>query len=27
MLKEMGVRDIKVQEVYSLDEDMLAILP
>lgn len=27
MLKDMGVRGVKVQEVYSLDEEMLAILP
>ena len=27
MLKEMGVRGVKVHEVYGLDEEMLAILP
>ncbi|KAI5361405.1 Putative peptidase C12, ubiquitin carboxyl-terminal hydrolase [Septoria linicola] len=27
MLKEMGVRGVKVQEVLSIDEDMLAMLP
>jgi hypothetical protein len=27
MLKDAGVRGIKVQELYSLDSDMLAILP
>ena len=27
MLKEMGVRGVKVQEVYGLDDEMLAILP
>jgi len=27
MLKDMGVRGVKVQEVYGLEDDMLAILP
>lgn len=27
MLKEMGVRGAKVQEVLSIEDDMLAILP
>ena len=27
MLKEMGVRGVKIQEVYSLDEQMLDFLP
>jgi ubiquitin carboxyl-terminal hydrolase L5 len=27
MLKDMGVQGVKVQEVYGLDEEMLAILP
>lgn len=27
MLKEMGVRGVKVQEMVSIDEDGLAMLP
>ncbi|TKA27992.1 hypothetical protein B0A50_04058 [Salinomyces thailandicus] len=27
MLREMGVEGVKIQEVYSLDDDMLAFLP
>lgn len=27
MLKEIGVRGVKIQEVVSLDEDMMAFLP
>jgi hypothetical protein len=27
MLKDAGVRGVKVQELYSLESDMLAILP
>jgi ubiquitin carboxyl-terminal hydrolase L5 len=27
MLKEFGVRGVKVQEVFGLDEDMLSLLP
>lgn len=27
MLKDMGVRGVKIQEVFSMDADMLAILP
>lgn len=27
MLREMGVRDVKVQEVFSVDEDYVATLP
>ena len=27
MLKEIGVRGVKIQEVYGLDDEMLAILP
>lgn len=27
MLREMGVRGLKVQELYSIDDDMLAFLP
>ena len=27
MLSEMGVKGLKIQEVLSLDDDLLAILP
>lgn len=27
MLREMGVKGVKVQEVFSLDDEMLAFLP
>lgn len=27
MLREMGVKGVKIQELYSIDDDMLAILP
>lgn len=27
MLREMGVQDVKVQEVFSVDEDYVATLP
>lgn len=27
MLREMGVKGVKIQEVFALDDDMLAILP
>ena len=27
MLKEIGVRGVKIQEVVSLDEEMMAFLP
>jgi len=27
MLKDFGVKDVKVQEIFSLDEDSLSMLP
>lgn len=27
MLKDFGVKGVKVQEVFGLDEDLLAMLP
>lgn len=27
MLREMGVKDVKVQEVFAVDEDYVATLP
>lgn len=27
MLREFGVRDVKVQEIFGLDEELLAMLP